>query len=475
MEKKPEHPNIILILSDDQGSWATGASGNKEIETPSIDRLAGSGVCFENFFCSSPVCSPARATLLTGSIPSRHGVLDWIRAGNNETEGKLIEYLSGRQGYTDYLREAGYECGISGKWHLGDAHHAQKNFSFWSVYASGGGTYYDAPMISGGKILKEKRYLTDAITQNALKWLEEQKNSSKPFYLSVHYTAPHSPWERNEHPVDIYDRYYNGCPFDSVPRELSPPEWVERLSIPVEDEKTRRSHLSGYYAAVTAMDKNIGSILEWLDENKLRENTLVVFTSDNGMNMGHHGVFGKGNATFPMNMFEESVRVPFIASHPGVIEQAVSENMLASQYDFMPTLLEYAGVDYKPSGDQLPGMSFSGGLKGESGKGEREALFVFDEYGPVRMARTKEWKLVRRYPYGPDELYNLKNDPYEKENLSGKKEFRSKEKMMSQRLYEWFLKYADPEKDGCKEAAAGGGQLGLCGLRSKGAKNFMAF
>jgi arylsulfatase A-like enzyme len=126
------HTNILFILSDDQGAWAMGCAGNDEIETPNLDRLAETGMRFENFFCASPVCSPARATLLTGRIPSQHGIHDWLAAGNTtaayepERNGELTEYLVGQPGYTDYLAAAGYDCGISGKWHLGDSHHAQK-------------------------------------------------------------------------------------------------------------------------------------------------------------------------------------------------------------------------------------------------------------------------------------------------------------------------------------------------------------
>ena len=258
---------------------------------------------FDNFFCASPVCSPARATLLTGRIPSQHGIHDWIAAGNTTAKyeparaGELVEYLRDQPGYTDILAEAGYACGISGKWHLGDSHHIQKSFEYWQVHAKGGGPYFHAPMIREGKVYEEPGYVTDVITDNALRWLEQHGPDKRPFYLSVHYTAPHAPWSRAHHPHEVYDRYSNNCAFESVPADLTPPEWVDHLSIPVKTAEQRREYLSGYYAAVTCMDRNIGRLIGWLEENYLREETLVVFTSDNGMNMGHHGVYGKGNAT----------------------------------------------------------------------------------------------------------------------------------------------------------------------------------
>ena len=142
MNKKP---NIILILSDDQGCWSLGCAGNREIRTPNIDSLAKEGVRFENFFCTSPVCSPARASILTGRIPSQHGVHDWIRVGSGEHgNDKPVAYLEGMPGYTDFFADAGYTCGISGKWHLGATAFPQKSYKHWFVNVAGSGTYRDA-------------------------------------------------------------------------------------------------------------------------------------------------------------------------------------------------------------------------------------------------------------------------------------------------------------------------------------------
>ena len=467
-----DRPNVIFILSDDQGPWALGCAGNDEIETPHLDRLAATGMRFDNFFCASPVCSPARATLLTGRIPSQHGVHDWLAAGNTlakyepAREGQLIEYLKGQPGYTDFLAKAGYRCGISGKWHMGDSHHAQKSFEFWRVHAMGGGRYYNAPMVRGGEVYEESRYVTDAITDNALDWLGSCVGDDRPFYLSVHYTAPHSPWERQHHPAELYDHYHDHCAFASVPDGLTPPGWVRHRSIPVDGAETRRTYLAGYFAAITAMDGNIGRLLGFLEDRGLRKNTLVVFSSDNGMNMGHHGVFGKGNATFPLNMFEESVKVPFIVSHPGRIEQGVVNSALLSQYDFMQTLLDYVGVA-NPPGVQLAGRSFASLLGGESSAGH-EHVVVFDEYGPVRMVRTQNCKYIHRYPYGPNELYDLRNDPREESNLDGSAEWRNTKHQMRRRLVEWFLRYAAPDRDGSGEPVTGSGQVGPCGRGAHG-------
>ncbi|NSW57313.1 MAG: sulfatase-like hydrolase/transferase [Armatimonadetes bacterium] len=466
-------PNVIVILTDDQGAWAMGCAGNPEIRTPNLDRIAATGVRFSNFFCVSPVCSPARASLLTGRIPSQHGVHDWIRAGNSTTEpereGALIEYLAGQPAYTDFLAQAGYTCGISGKWHVGDSHHPQKGFSFWEVHARGGSSYYNAPMIHDGEVYEEPRYISDAITDTALGFLDAQRGQEAPFYLSLHFTAPHSPWGRDEHPHDIYDEYHANCAFDSIPFEPMHP-WQINSAPGGWDEHSRRSVLSGYFAAVTAMDLNVGRVLDWLEREGLREKTLIFFTSDNGMNMGHHGLYGKGNASMPLNLFDTSVKVPALISHPGRVPQGIVCDHLLSHYDFMPTLLEYVGLE-NPDAAALPGRSFAPLLRGECFEGD-ERVVVYDEYGPARMVRTREWKYIHRYPYGPHELYHLAEDPDERTNLLHDDSCAAVLAELRASLEAWFVQYADPKRDGARQAVVGTGQIGLVGPGNGGQEAF---
>ena len=155
------------------------------------------------------------------------------------------------------------------------------------------------------------------------------------------------------------------------------------------------------------MDVNVGRILERLEHLGLREKTLIIFSSDNGYSCGHHGFWHKGNGTFPLNMYENSVKVPFIMSQPVRIPQARVTEAMVSQYDFIPTLLDYLGLEI-PEDSMRPGQSFLPALLGETNDAQ-EAVVIFDEYGPVRMIRTREWKYVHRYPYGPHELYDLVN------------------------------------------------------------------
>ncbi|MGQ9632521.1 MAG: sulfatase-like hydrolase/transferase [bacterium] len=474
--KDTKRPNIVFILTDDQGYWAMGCAGNDEIHTPNLDRIAAEGMRFENFFCSSPVCSPARASILTGRIPSQHGIHDWIRKGNMKAvdpeagwdDDKAIEYLKGMSGYTDILEKQGYVCGISGKWHLGDSLNPQKGFSYWHVFPWGGGNYYGAHIVRNGKLERDSRYLTDVITEGGLKFLDAQAKSQTPFYLGVHYTAPHSPWHRGQHPEELVDLYAD-CAFKTCPEVPGGHPW-QIDSAPRGRGERRRELLSGYYAAITGLDRGVGQILDKLEEMGVRENTLLIFTSDNGMNMGHHGIWGKGNGTFPQNMYDTSVKVPMLISRPGYVPEGVVCDNLLSQYDIMPTLLDYLGLE-NPDAERLPGRSFAPLLKGGDTV-ERENVVVFDEYGPVRMIRTREWKYIHRYPYGPHELYDLVNDPGEERNLIDAPDQQGRIEDMKAHLEEWFVRYVDPNLDGAKEPVTGKGQIDLAGIAGRGRRAF---
>ncbi len=441
-EKKP---NVVFILTDDQGPWAAGCCGNPEIRTPNLDRLAASGLRFENFFCTSPVCSPARASLLTGRIPSAHGVHDWVRGGNMPPDP--ARYIEGLTCCTDVLAENGYVCGLSGKWHLGDSPTPRHGFTHWFALPTGGSHYNDAEMIRDGEAEVQPGYLTDVITDDALEFIEE--NQDRPFYLSVHYNAPHSPW--TGHPPEIV-KSYDDCPFKSCPQEAAHP-WIKPH---MRGHLGNRDSLKGYFAAVTAMDMNVGWILDKLEELGLRRNTLVVFTSDNGFSCGHHGFWGKGNGTLPLNMYENSVKVPFIVSHPAHLEPNRGTEAMMSQYDFLPTLLDYLGLP-PVEDERLPGVSFAPVWRGEAEE-VRDEVVVYNEYGPVRMIRTRQWKYVHRYPGGPHELYDLVEDPDERENVVAEEERRPIVRRMRRRLAAWFERYVSARTDGLRCPVDGYGQ-----------------
>ncbi|WP_282942516.1 sulfatase-like hydrolase/transferase [Paenibacillus sp. RC67] len=447
-------PNIVFILTDDQGPWALGCAGNPEIRTPNLDRLAEQGIRFENFFCSSPVCAPARATILTGKMPSQHGVHDFIR----ENDNPHLQYLDGHTAYTELLAKAGYVCGISGKWGLCNDYAPQKGFSHWYTYIYDGGHYFDPTMVRNGEAVKETGYLTDLITQDAMAFIDKQAREDQPFYISVHYTAPHHLWV-GEHPKE-YVEMYDDCLFETCPQEPEHP-WFLELTNPSDVRTNPRDNLKGYFAAVTAMDYNVGLLMEQLERLNLRENTLICFMSDNGFSCGQGGIWGKGNGTYPQNMYENSVKVPAIFSHPGRIPQGRVHSALLSQYDVMPTLLEYASID-NPQADPLPGHSFLTILEG-MGCDERRHVVVYDEYGPVRMIRTQRYKYIHRYPFGPFEFYDLDHDPKECTNLYDHPEYQERIRTLRNQLDCWFLQYVDPAIDGARLPVTGTGQSNLVG------------
>ncbi len=479
-------PNIVFIISDDHGNWALNSAGNDELITPNLNRIAESGIQFDEFFCASPVCSPARLSIFTGKIPSGHGVIDWLANGHCNFEeldedlqknlqldtpaweylwpkdqllgDKAIRFLEGHNTFTEQLAQNGYTCGISGKWHMGDAGTPQAGFTWWRTLAMGGDNYkYPVVLKDGSFTLLHDKYITDYITENALEFLEEQKDAENPFCLSVHYTAPHAPWDKYQHKAEVYERY-DDCKFESVPNEQVHPWSIVQYESEEQRLTARRNNLQGYFTAITSMDECIGQILDKLEEMGIRDNTLVIFTGDNGMCMGHHGLFGKGNITTPMNMFEESVKVPFLISQPGSIPMGKHESGMYSHYDIYHTLMDYLNIPMEKE-KSMPGKSFAPILHGEDMAGNAH-IVIADEYGPVRMIRTKEYKYVHRYLKweGMNELYDLQNDPTEHNNLYGKPGYEQITKQMQDTLFAWYEQYVDERYDASKVQCNGLGQ-----------------
>lgn len=450
MSNYKDPKNVIFILSDDQGYWSLGCYGNDEVISNNIDALANDGIRFDNFFCASPVCSPARATLLTGKIPSQHGVHDWIEGGTEERRD--IEYLEGQSSFINVLKDNGYTCGLSGKWHLGNSAEVQMGFDHWFAHQGGSSEYYAAPMYRDGELYIENNYITDVITDDAIDFITQNKD--KPFYAQVAYTAPHSPWIRN-HPKEI-EALYDDCEFNSVPSLKNTGVHKDSIYLSHEVARNERANLVGYFAAVTAMDQNIGRIVKTLDELGIRDETLIVFTSDNGFSTGHHGLWGKGNATYPFNFYDESIKVPFILNYSGFTGGQVNEDLI-SAYDLRQSLIDILELEDNTDNSNLVGRSFKNNILKYS-EDSNDAVFVMDEYGPNRVMRTKSDKLIIRYPDGPNEYYDLLNDPAEQNNLIDNSEYQERISSMSSELNNWYEEHVDPRVDGSKLNVYGTGQ-----------------
>lgn len=397
-------PNVVLFMSDDHGAWANGCYGCTDIRTPNIDRLAAGGVRFESAYACTPVCSPSRMTYLTGEIPSQHGVQDWL-VPEDSYGPTTTRYLDGHTTYSELLARAGYILAMCGKWHMGDDDHAQRGFAWWHTVPGGGGTYRDPEFVTNGVRRKSSGFKTNLVTDGALAFLDTLND--QPFFLQVPFYAPHTPYD---YQPEEFRRLYANSTFPCFPDEPMNPRQNPELA---RMHGSRDAKL-GYSALISGMDHNIGRVLQKLDQMRVRENTLVIFTADQGWNAGHHGVWGKGNGTWPLNLYEESLRVPLIWNHPGRLPAGrVVAGRMVSSYDFFPTILEYLGVT-APRGGRRPGQSYLRLLHRDV-TDWRSRLFF--EYEHVRGIRTRNLKFVARTHEWPSELYDLEADPGEKHNL----------------------------------------------------------
>ena len=433
-------PNVLLILTDNQAAWTLGCYGNRDIRTPNIDRLAREGMLFTRCFASNGVCSPTRATLLTGLIPSQHGVHCYLQAGPPQVGPGSYSTIREFRSLPKILAESGYVCGLSGKWHLGDNLHPQEGFTFWVTRPHGHtDAFYDAEVIEDGKIRKEPTYLTDFWTGRAVGFLEE--NRARPFFLFLAYNGPYGLGRSLLRPArNRHAEYYADKELPSFPREKMHP-WLfhnkEYLNNP---QAIRR-----YAAEISGVDDGVGRVLDALKRLGLDENTLVIYTADQGLAGGHNGVWGMGDHTRPLHTFDPGIHVPMIYRHPGRIRAGSQSELMVANYDLFPTLLDYLGLaDKIPGTPRSPGRDYSAALEG--GRIAWDNV-VFYEFENTRMIRTADWKYTRRYPDGPDEMYDLANDPAERSNLARYQPCEPTLNALRRRLDEFFARYAEAKYD----------------------------
>lgn len=437
----PRKTNLILILSDNHGAWTLGCYGNKEIRTPNLDRMAAEGTLFTRAYCANSVCSPSRATFLTGLMPSQHGVHSFLGPDKaNSPSGPEACVINEFTTLPKVLSRAGYTCGLAGKWHLGGSLQPQEGFSYW--FAKPGGhttTFYGDDAVWQGKIYKETNYMTEAIANHAIEFIEQ--NREKPFFLYVPFNAPYGLGGVVQSPhTNRHTAYYADKPMNSFPR-AEVHAWQRGAGRNcVNNVDCMRS----YAAAVSGLDDGIGRLMETLRRLNLETNTLVVFAADQGLNGGHGGFWGIGDHTRPVNTHEAEVRIPLIFHQPGKVSAAKKSDLMVSNYDFLPTVLDYLGLDAEtPKKPVSPGKSFAGALAGKSiSWGDA----IFHEYENTRMIRTEKWKLTMRVK-GPNELYDMQGDPDEKKNLIDDVAHAAEREKLEKRLKEFFVTYLDPKYD----------------------------
>jgi arylsulfatase A-like enzyme len=402
-------PNILVVQTDDHAQWAASCYGNTELSTPSMDWLARTGVRIQNAFTPTPVCSPARASFWTGRLPSQHGIHDFL--GPEFREGP---WLDGERILPELLSEAGYSCALFGKWHCGRPEERWRGFEHWFCLGKRTGPHFGVqPYNLNGAPLELHGYQSTITTDHAIAWLRERKEAKrKPFFAYVGLVATHSPF--SDHPERLVTAYRKKS-FKDIPADALHPfgRRAGEGSRAAEDDWRERQ--AQYYAAVTEVDTQLGRLVDELEHLGQLENTLIVYTADHGLNMGHHGIFGKGNGTRPLNMLEESIRVPLLFGGWDRLHGQQLRLEMVDHTDLFLTLAEIAGAEL-PSDIRYPGRSYASVLT--DGAPPQQAKRVqIGEYGNCRMARSQRYKLLRRNGGGPDEFYDLAADPRETRNL----------------------------------------------------------
>lgn len=432
--------NVVFILTDNQGAWTLGCYGNKDIRTPHIDRLAAEGIRFDRALSSNPVCSPTRATFLTGLLPSQHGVhsfLDPKYMMGPEAYNTLAEFRS----LGEILKEHGYACGLSGKWHLGANLTPSEGFDFWITKPDGSTReFYDQQVIEKGALRVEAGYTTELWTREAVKFMEA--NRERPFFLYLAYNGPYNLGQlmsnraRNRHAAA-----YEGQALESFPRDTMHP-W-QHANKAFHNTAAARERCA---AETSGVDDGVGEVMAALKRLELDEQTLVVYAADQGWMGGQNGMWGMSDHFQPIALHDMMLQIPLLFRHPGGIPAGTSSDVLASNYDFLPTVLGYLGLkDALPQELPLPGRDWSPVLRGGQAVAAQEAVFY--EMETTRAIREQRWKYVGRHPGGPYELYDLEADPMERVNLYGQPGMDAQAARLKERLDAFFTRYADPQYD----------------------------
>ena len=408
-------PNIVFVMTDDQARWAVGAYGNPEVKTPNLDRLARDGALFLNAFTATPVCSPSRASFMTSLYPTEFGIYDWI---NHKVEPDLGLAPSAIT-WPELLKANGYATAFFGKWHLGREprfHPTRAGFDHFYGFLEGGNQPINPTLEVEGQTRKVEGAIADLIVDDAIRWLDARHaaRNAQPFLLTIHFREPHAPYAPTPE-------------IDSVPFANLDPTLPKVEGLPTDRVKTLYRQ---YYASVHSVDRNVGRVLDQLDRLKLTDDTIVIFASDHGYMIGHHGLHHKGNASWLLkgktghrpNMFDDSIRIPLIVRWPGVVKPGARIADATRNIDLFPTILDMTGLGV-PANLNLRGRSVVRQLRGETVADWDQTVFgQYDMHhtqnARMRMIRTPRWKLIRHFePNAADELYDLANDPGELDNL----------------------------------------------------------
>jgi len=495
-----QQPNIIYIMSDDHDADAISVYNKKFISTPNMDRIAKEGMRFTNCFVGNSICSPARATVLTG----QHSHLNGIKDNRTPFDGTKITLPK-------LLKEVGYETAIVGKWHL---HSLPTGFDYWTVLP-GQGVYYSTRLINmNNDTVRYDEYATSLITNKALGWLKNQRDPSKPFFLMMHHKAPHRNWvpelkwlevfskKKFPEPPTLYaDTVGKGAAFKhqrmSILKDMTlctdlkiDPEYIMDIphlkpdandiqgynatmnAIPEDQRKRMKEifaergkllqqlkptgkellklkyqwYMQDYLACVASVDESVGEILKYLDESGLSKNTLLIYTSDQGFYLGENGWFDK------RFMYDVSMQTPLLVKWLGKIKAGSINTSLVQNIDFAPTMLDAAGVKVPV---WMQGLSLTSILTGKQTELPRKELYYryyeypIDHYViPHLGIRETRYKIIYFFTVNEWEFYDLKTDPSEQRNLINSPKYQAEINRMKMKLVEVKNRYKDTEPAG---------------------------
>jgi N-acetylglucosamine-6-sulfatase len=438
-----ERPNVVFVLSDDHRYDFMGfmPSAPEFLETPHMDRMAREGAHLANAFVSTSLCSPSRASILTGQYMHRHRVVD-----NQRPVPKGTVF------FPTYLQGAGYTTAFVGKWHMGHEHDDPRpGFDHW-VSFRGQGTYFDPVLNINGRREQQEGYTTDILTSEALAWLKTGRDNNKPFFLYLSFKAVHYPFQ----PAKRHHGRYEGKPID-YPETMAnternyqtQPHWVRERRYSIHgidhmetgpfDKDPVPDFDDLYYRfceTVHGLDENLGRVLDYLDQQGLSKNTLVIYMGDNGFALGEHGFYDKRDA------FELSIRVPMLAYAPGRIAPGTRVTEMVQNIDVAPTILAAAGLK-PPAAARMDGESFLPLLKGQSVPWRDHILYEYHwEWNfpatPTTFAiRTDRYKYIFYHGvWDHDGLYDLDIDPHERHNLIKVPSYQQRAAQMKKQLFD---------------------------------------
>lgn len=439
-------PNILFILTDDHRYDAMSMAGHPYLETPNIDRMAAGGVYFRNACVTTSLCSPSRASILTGLYAHNHGVVD----NYNPVRPDLVYF-------PQHLQKAGYETAFIGKWHMGDEDEPQRGFDHWVAF-KGQGTYWPdghgttrvVPQTSltgfnvNGKKVPQKGYITDELTDYTLDWLK-QRRSEKPFFVYLSHKAVHSDFVA----ADRHLGKYKGKEFPLPSTYPDTPENYRNKPRWLKDQRNSRhgvdyaynlknfdlqAYHQRYCETLLSVDESVGRILDHLKASGQLDNTVVVYMGDNGFQFGEHGLIDKRTA------YEASIKVPLIFHCPSLFPKGKTLDSVVANIDIAPTLLGVAGL---PTPEAMDGRSFLGLVKGEAMEWPNDLLYEYywewnyPQTPTMHALRTDRYKYVRYHGiWDVNELYDLKEDPQETRNLIFSKAHQPVIEKLNRRLFE---------------------------------------